>query len=261
MHYRLSLFNKLTYRSVTRLLLIISVSISVSQYAMAEGSNSSGHVTFEHVINLHAALSPSQQAMKALIPKEQKRQVELTFSSEIYRVSEKPLEENSQQGSVRTMSFEKGISTVVNLTSSTQTRVGEIVGLTYQIQSPLASLKRIELQPESKVMLGVKVKRLTANTEIDGISRSVEIWYSPTLPVHFSPYPVNGVPGAVMAMTVEDNAWHYLATHIVFSETEDNVFAIPDSYRKITPEQLTDLREEALDALRHGALKTSSDKE
>ncbi len=58
MHYRLSLFNKLTYRSVTRLLLIISVSISVSQYAMAVESNSSGHVTYEHVINLHAALSP-----------------------------------------------------------------------------------------------------------------------------------------------------------------------------------------------------------
>ena len=224
--------------------------------AIATENQQSGRVIYEHVINLHAALSPSQQAMKSMIPKERVSHLELSFTPKSYRLTTKP----QDQGAVRTATFDKNNSTLVDIASSMQIRIGEMVGIPYQMQTPVTTLNNIRLQPETTFILELEVKRLTGTATINDKERNVEIWYSSVLPTHFSPFPISGVPGAVLSMTVGEDYWRYAATHISFETIADSEFVVPAGHRMVTPEQLQDLQEEAIDEFRRSGAQVLSSK-
>lgn len=246
-----------THYSLLTLLSLLTALLSSSVSANSpDKQNSAGKVTYKQVTNMHTLLGPSQQAMKALIPKEKNSLIELTFAADSYRLSSQSLD----KGKVSTVGLGQESSTIVNTDLSMLTRFGEMAGFPYQVKQPIATLHDIQLHPETKMIDQFEVKRLTGTANINNKQQNVEIWYSSEFSTYFSPYPLAGLPGAVLSMTVGTDYLKYEINSISFEIPTDSEFVVPAKHQEITNEQLQDLREEAIDALRSSGANVMSNK-
>ncbi len=222
---------------------------------LAQETEDQGKIIYDQTINLHAALSPDQAALKALVPKERTVRIEAAFAGDRFSLRTLPADPSDQTVQIRIGS--NGDVTIVDLGVGEQIRVGELAGFKFANRSDLAELDGFTQTGNVRAILGYEARELTGSVTVNGEERATNIWYTDALPAGLSPFPLKGLPGAVLELKIGEDFWRYSAAAIESTETDLSLFEIPEGHREISDGQLQDLQEEALDALRQSGAVVS----
>ena len=81
--------------------------------------------------------------------------------------------------------------------------------------------------------LGYEVTRAVGETA----DQRVEAWFAPGIPVSFGPALYGGLPGVILALSVNDGVVTYTATEVVLEAVEDGLIRMPDDGEAISSEE------------------------
>ena len=81
--------------------------------------------------------------------------------------------------------------------------------------------------------LGYKVTRAIGAT----VGQRVEAWFAPDIPVSFGPALYGGLPGMILALSVNEGATTYTATEVVLGAVEDGLIRVPEDGEAISSEE------------------------
>ena len=102
------------------------------------------------------------------------------------------------------------------------------------------------LAGERSEFLGFAVQRATAEQD----STSIEAWFTTEIPIPGGPGPYGGLPGMILAVSVDDGQTVYSATEVNLEAPEEGAIKAPedgtevsrDEYEAIVAEKLEELR-------------------
>ena len=81
--------------------------------------------------------------------------------------------------------------------------------------------------------LGYKVTRAVG----EAAGQRVEAWFAPDIPVSFGPTLYGGLPGMILALSVNEGVTTYTATKVVLEGVEDGVIRVPEGGEAVSSEE------------------------
>lgn len=81
--------------------------------------------------------------------------------------------------------------------------------------------------------LGYKVTRAVG----EAVGHRVEAWFAPDIPVSFGPALYGGLPGMILALSVNKGVTTYTATEVVLEAVEDGLIRVPEDGEAISSEE------------------------
>ncbi|MCY3679266.1 MAG: GLPGLI family protein [Gemmatimonadetes bacterium] len=81
--------------------------------------------------------------------------------------------------------------------------------------------------------LGYKVTRAVG----EAADHRVEAWFAPDIPVSFGPALYGGLPGMILALSVNERVTTYTATEVVLAAVEDGLIRVPEEGEAISSEE------------------------
>lgn len=205
-----------------------------------------GTITYDRVVKLDIKLPPEMESMRDQFPTENKTNMLLHFneSESVWLASEE-----QDEGGDRTFggggmmirmarAQEKNI-TYINHDEGQITDRRDFMGRTFLIQDdvPLLSWK---LTGEQSEFNGYLVQKATAMQD----TVSVEAWFSPQIPVAVGPGTFNGLPGAILVLTLDDGQTTFTAKDITLGELAEGTIEAPKDGKKVTQEEFESIMEE-----------------
>jgi GLPGLI family protein len=121
----------------------------------------------------------------------------------------------------------------------------EFLGRRFLIEDEQPSF-RWKLTGEQADFLGYVVQKATAQQD----SSTVEVWFTPQIPVPGGPAMYGGLPGMILVVSVDDGKEQYTATAISLTKVADGVIVTPTEGEKVTRERYEQIVAEKLEELR-----------
>ncbi|MXX56376.1 MAG: GLPGLI family protein [Gemmatimonadetes bacterium] len=81
--------------------------------------------------------------------------------------------------------------------------------------------------------LGYRVTRAVG----EAADHQVEAWFAPDIPVSFGPALYGGLPGMILALSVNEGVTTYMATEVVLGAVEDDLIRVPEDGEAISSEE------------------------
>ncbi|MDE2655647.1 MAG: GLPGLI family protein [Gemmatimonadota bacterium] len=81
--------------------------------------------------------------------------------------------------------------------------------------------------------LGYKVTRAVG----EAADHRVEAWFAPDIPVSFGPALYGGLPGMILALSMNEGVTTYTATEVVLEAVEDGLIRVPEDGEAISSEE------------------------
>lgn len=121
----------------------------------------------------------------------------------------------------------------------------EFLGRTFLIEDDRPALSW-KLTGEQAEFLGYLVQKATAVQD----STTIEAWFTPQIPVPGGPAFYGGLPGMILAVSLDDGKVQYTATQVALTEVAEGVIVRPTKgekvdrarYERIVAEKLQELR-------------------
>jgi GLPGLI family protein len=255
-----------------RIILIAGIVISLAAAHAVFAQMAQGVISYETSINLHRNLPPERQDMKSMIPEYRTTKEQLMFNEteSLY----KPVEEDEEQelgGGGMRMRMMRPQSEMYT-SSNTMERLAQqdFLGKKYLV------VDTVQMDPwrfgtETKEILGyvcrqayytrtdtVRNMRITRsdsqeNTEPEKrvITQEITAWYTDKIRPFLGPDRYNTLPGAVLAIDINNGERVIVAKNIEFKELKKNDLKAPSAgtrmsqteYRKMVTEQMQKMRE------------------
>ncbi len=242
--------------TMKRIIILIGVFISMAAAQVVFGQTVEGNITYESKVNLHRRLPVERAEMKSMIPEYRTTNEQLFFNAEASMY--KPIIEDEEDqfeaeggGRRMTMRFRQPASEVyVNQNSMEVISKQEFQGKDYLV------LDTLELSPwkfgtEEKTIQGYVCKQAYRTDEtIPDRKQEITVWYTDKIRPFVGPERFNTLPGAVLAVDVNNGERVIVATKIELKSLKKNDVVTPTKGQKITSAEFRKMMDEQMQKMR-----------
>ncbi len=217
-------------------------------------AQTSGVIRYQETVKLDVDLPPELESMRDQIPSSQQNESDLFFNERASLM--RSVEEEDQSEEAPPTSFEHSDGgMMVNFRmrrSDQQTFVDFENGKTLEKQDLLGRDFRVEGDLERRKwkidsnqvsdFLGFMCQKATLQMD----STSVEAWFTTEIPVPVGPSSFNGLPGAILVLTIDDGQRTFQATNVSLGPVEDSVLVPPSKGKKVSKEEYKKIADEKM---------------
>jgi len=231
-----------------KLLLITGILVSLTAANIVFGQNTSGVIEYEVKINMHRTLPPGREEMKSMIPEFRTTKNQLFFNANesLYKPIIEEEEEEDQGGGV-TMRFKMpSIEMYLNQSEGKSISKEEFFGREYLIEDSIKTLGW-KFGTEVKIIAGYECQQ-AYYTDESNPKRKQEItaWYTTKLRPFLGPERFRSLPGAVMAVDINNGERVMVATKIEMRELKKKELVVPMKGEKISRSEFIKQQEEQM---------------
>jgi GLPGLI family protein len=228
-----------------KLILFLGIGL-ITPIGIVFGQNQEGVITYEIRINVHRTLPPDQEGRKAMIPEFR------TFKEQLYfNAGEslcKPLiedeeDDDSDRGGRPRRRFQPRTQVYCNQSSGKITTLQELSGKNYLI-SDSVKVAPWKLGTDLKTVQGYVCKQ--AYYTDDERKQTITAWYTDVLRSFLGPDRYNSLPGAVLAIDINNGERVIAATQIEVRPLKKNELKEPTIGQKITEKEFRKLMQEQM---------------
>jgi len=200
-----------------------------------------GVITYEITVNNHRNIPLDQQGRKAMVPQYRtfKQQLFFNSSGSLY----KPLveeEESEQQAPGRR--FRMGAVNYSEPSAGLFLTQMDVFGKKYLVRDTLKPAPW-KFGTETKVIQGYDCAQAYYTTQ-DERKQTITAWYTAKLPAMLGPEKYNTLPGAVLAVDVNNAERVIVAKKIEIRNLAKNELTIPQEGQKVTAEEFKKIMQE-----------------
>ncbi len=240
-----------------RIIILIGVLISITAAQFVFGQAVEGTITYESKVNLHRRLPPERAEMKSMMPEYRISNEQLFFNAEasIYKPiiedEEDQFEGEGDGGRKMTMRFRQPNAEVyVNQNTKEVISKQEFNGKDYLILDTL-KLSPWKFGAEEKTIQGYVCKQAYRTDEtIPDRKQEITVWYTDKIRSFVGPEKFNTLPGAVLAVDVNNGERVIVAMKIEFKTLKKNDIVIPTKGQKITSAEFRKMMDEQMEKMR-----------
>jgi GLPGLI family protein len=231
-----------------KILLLIGILVSMVAFNVVMAQSTTGIIEYEVKVNLHKTLPPGREQMKAMIPEFRTHKQQLFFNENESLF--KPIiedEEDEDQGGGVTMRFRQpNIEIYMNKATDKNVSKEEFFGKTYLIEDSL-KVKAWKFGTETKTIQGYECQQAYYTDETDpNKKKEITAWYTTKLRAFLGPERFNTLPGAVLAVDINNGERVLVAKKIEFKELKKNDLKEPKGGDKTTRAEFIRLRDEQM---------------
>jgi GLPGLI family protein len=239
-----------------RIIILIGVLISITAAQVVFGQSTEGAITYETKVNLHRRLPPERADMKSMIPEYRTTNEQLFFNAEasMYKPiieDEEDQFETTHGGARMQMRFRQpNIEVYVNQNTNEVISKQEFMGKDYLILDTL-KMSPWKFGTEEKAIQGYVCKQAYRTDEtIPDRKQEITVWYTDKIRAFAGPERFNTLPGAVLAVDINNGERVIVATKIEFKSLKKNDVVAPTKGEKITPAEFRKLMDEQMEKTR-----------
>jgi GLPGLI family protein len=244
----------LTQKFMKRLIILIGLITSIAAVSTVFAQTAQGVITYETKVNMHRTLPPGRENMKAMIPEFRTYKNQLFFKTDesIY----KPLIEDEEEpltgsgGAVRMNISLPNNQIYLNQTESKLISKQEFMGKEYLIEDSVR-LSPWKFGTEVKTIQGYECKQ-AFYTDESRPERKLEItaWYTDKIRPFLGPERFNTLPGAVLAVDINNGERVTVANKIEMRELKKNELKVPTTGTKTTQKEFRKMMDEQMERMR-----------
>jgi GLPGLI family protein len=220
------------------------------------GQAAQGVITYETKVNVHRTLPPGRENLKAMIPEFRTFKNQLFFKTDesIYKAliedEEEPLTGNGQGGAVRMSITLPNNEIYLNQTTGRIISKQEFMGKEYLIEDSV-KLSPWKFGTEMKTIQGFECKQ-AYYTDESRPERKQEItaWYSDKIRPFVGPERFNTLPGAVLAVDINNGERVIVANKVEMRELKKSELKAPTSGTKTTQKEFRKMMDEQTEKMR-----------
>jgi GLPGLI family protein len=263
---------KLT-ETMRKILLIVGILASLAIVQVVLAQTPEGVITYEVKVNLHRRLPPERAEMKSMIPEFRTTKEQLFFNAE--ESMYKPLIEDEEEqeftsggGGMRMVMRQPNTELYVKPGEQKIISKQEFMGKDYLIEDTL-KLSPWKFGEETKVIQGYTCKQayFTRTTEersmrITGsgpatpenrmVTQEITAWYTDQIRQFLGPERYNTLPGAVLAIDINNGERVIVAQKIELRPLKKNELKIPDKGQKTTQAEYQKMVQEQMQRMNSG---------
>jgi GLPGLI family protein len=220
---------------------------------------SSGVITYEVKMNMHRRLPPERAEMKAMIPEYRSTKQQLFFNENesLYKVLIEDEEEPMGGGGMQIRMNMPKVEQYANQAEGKAIVQREFMGKTYLIEDSL-KVSPWKFGTETKTIQGYVCKQAFYTSEskvnINGneVTEKMEItaWYTDQIRPFLGPERFNSLPGAVLAVDVNNAERVMVAIAVELRGLKKNELKVPSSGTKTTQAEFDALMKEQMQKMR-----------
>ncbi|MCZ8022404.1 MAG: GLPGLI family protein [Cyclobacteriaceae bacterium] len=230
-----------------KLLLIIGLLTGLA--AMHTVMAQSGLITYEQKVNLHRRLPADRQEMKAMIPEFRTTKFTLAFNQDesLYKSLPEDEEEPFGNGQGVQVRFNMPKSeTYVRTSDMKFLQKQEFMGREYLIVDSVKT-SPWKFGTETKIIHGYECKQAYYTAEPrPNVKEEITAWYTEKIRPFLGPEQFNTLPGAVLAVDVNNGERVYVVQKIELRELKKNELKVPEGGQKVTRKEYRDLVDEQM---------------
>lgn len=234
-----------------RILLLVGLLVSVAAVQVVFGQDSEGVITYEVKTNMHRRIPPERAQMKQMVPEFMTATQELYFKSgeSLYKpVIEDDEEETSStsSGGRRMMMRRPYIETYLDQNSGVMLSKQEFMGKEYLIEDSV-KVSPWKFGTETKTIAGYECKQAYYTDETNPNQKNeITAWYTDKIRPFLGPERYNTLPGAVLAVDVNNGERVMLVKKIEIKALKKNDLKAPTSGTKISRKEFRAMVEEQM---------------
>lgn len=194
-----------------------------------------GVITFETRVNLHRSLPQEREELKSMMPEFRTSREQLFFNAEesLYRPVEEEEEEEFGGGSVRIKMRNPRVEIYTHKTNAVRLTQQELMGKNYLIEDSL-KIAPWKFGTETKTILGYVCRQAYYTDESENRKREVTAWFTQKIRPFLGPETFNSLPGAVLAIDVNNGERVIVATDIEFRPLKKSEIKAPGTGSRIS---------------------------
>lgn len=237
-----------------KILIALVLLALVSPFSTAFAQNE-GVITYEITIDNHRMLPPEMEGRKAMIPQFRvfKQQLFFNANESLYKpLIEDEEEEDAQAGGggMRMRFRMQGQTNYVDQASNTMLTQMDLMGKKYLITDTLKPAPW-KFGTETKVIQGYDCMQAYYTTEGDR-KQTITAWFTSKLRPALGPERYNSLPGAVLAVDINNGERVFVAKKVEVRELKKNELKVPHDGEKITQAEFRKKGEELRKQFRGG---------
>jgi GLPGLI family protein len=236
-------------KNTTMKKLILLAGLLVGLLALQTVFAQSGVITYESKLNLHRRIPADRQEMKAMIPEYRTTKFTVTFNQDESLYKSVPEEEEEPFGNGQ------GVQMRFNMPKSeTYTRTSDMKFLQKQdfMGKEYLIVDSVKTSPwkfgtETKIIHGYECKQAYYIAEPrPNVKEEITAWYTEKIRPFLGPEQFNTLPGAVLAVDVNNGERVYVAQKIELRELKKNEMKVPEGGQKVTRKEYRDIIDEQM---------------
>jgi len=219
-------------------------------YGVGFAQVTQGVIAYEVKVNLHRTLPPDRAEMKEMIPEFRTSQQQLFFNTteSLYQPvieDEEPMEASS--GNMRIRMQPPNVE--IYFDASVQRRIvqEEFMGKDYLIEDSIV-VRPWKFSPEIRKVMGYDCQQASYYDEQR--KQTVTAWYTNKLRPFLGPEMVNGLPGAVLLLDINDGERVVAAKSITDRPLKKNEMKVPAKGIRTTRSEFQKIRDEQMQRMR-----------
>ena len=235
-----------------KMVVVLGVLVSAACISFVVDQNNEGVIQYETKVNMHRNLPKEREELKAMIPEFRTMKDQLFFNSEesLYKpLEEDEPEENFGGGGMQIRLRRPSVEIYVNRSNAQRLVRQEFMGKNYLIEDSL-SIAPWKFGSETKEVLGHLCRQAYYSSERDGRTQEITAWFTDKIRPFLGPEGYNTLPGAVLAVDINNGERIIVATKIDIRELKKNELKTPSGGTRVTQEELNKLVAEQTEKMR-----------
>ncbi len=232
-----------------KVLVFLGVLISLAAAHSVFAQTTEGVITYDLKVNLHRRLPPERQDMKAMMPEFRTTKEQLFFKTDesLYKpLIEDEEEESFGGGGMQMRIRQPNIERYLNQSTGKSITKQEFMGKDYLIEDSV-KLAPWKLGTETKTIQGYECKQAYYTDESNPNGKQeITAWYTDKIRSFLGPDRFNTLPGAVLAVDVNNGERVIVANKIELRPLKKNELKIPSGGTKTTQPEFQKMMEEQM---------------
>jgi len=204
------------------------------------GSGVEGVITLKHP-GICSDLPQEREELKSMIPNSDHPRTALFNAEEsLYRPVEEEEEEEFGGGSVRIKMRNPRVEIYTHKTNAVRLTQQELMGKNYLIEDSL-KIAPWKFGTETKTILGYPCRQAYYTDESEGRKREITAWFTQKIRPFLGPETFNSLPGAVLAIDVNNGERVLVAADIEFRPLKKSEIKAPGTGSRISQSEFRKL--------------------
>ena len=235
------------------IILFLGVIILIIATQVVFGQQPEGVITYEIRINVHRTLPADREGMKAMVPEFRifKQQLFFNPAESLYKplIEEEDDAEMDGGGGRMRMRFRQRSEVYCNQSSGKITSMQDFMGQNFLIDDSV-KVDPWKLGTDTKTVQGYECKQAYYTNEER--KQTITAWYTDQLRPFLGPDRFNTLPGAVMAVDINNGERVLVATKIELRPLKKNELKEPTNGQKTTQAEFRKMMDERMKSMRNG---------
>jgi GLPGLI family protein len=206
-----------------------------------------GTIHYDLTVKIEIDLPPEMEAMRDQIPTERTMQRVVHFDPSRSLTTTPPPdpdaeEERSRNGRIRFgMGGQSENRTFLDLDEGRVVERRDFLGRTFLIEDEIATLPW-RITGEQSTFLNYICQKAVATRD----STEIEAWFTTQIPASVGPGEYNGLPGAILLVTVDGGRESYVATQVELAALAEGLLVPPTEGQRVTRDEFGEIMREKL---------------